>query len=101
MGGVGLVWAGEAWNLPYLIYADALAGLAVAAGILWGGPQLGRRTIDALLDAAPEGVQQENARAVARLHGAPGVCRARARRAGKPHFQGATRSAARPRNPQT
>src|ERR1700681_104075 len=32
--GVGLVWAGEIWNLPYLIYADALAGLAVAAVIL-------------------------------------------------------------------
>src|SRR5216684_1280777 len=23
--GVGLVWAGETWNVPYLIYADALA----------------------------------------------------------------------------
>src|SRR3984893_12251522 len=46
--GVGLVWAGEIWNLPYLIYADALAGLAVAAVILWVGSQLGRRTIDAL-----------------------------------------------------
>src|SRR5260370_20385213 len=31
IAGVGLVWAGETWNLPWLIYADALAGLAVAA----------------------------------------------------------------------
>src|SRR5260221_4240654 len=34
--GVGLVWAGETWNLPYLIYADALAALAVAAVFLLG-----------------------------------------------------------------
>ena len=55
IAGVGLVWAGETWNLPYLIYADALAALAVAAVILWVGSRLGRRTVDALLDAAPEG----------------------------------------------
>ena len=59
IGGIGLVWAGETWNLPWLIYADALAGLAVAGVILWVGSQLGRRTLDALLDAAPMGLQQE------------------------------------------
>src|SRR5437660_3506975 len=59
IAGVGLVWAGETWNMPYLVYADALAGLAVAAVILWVGSRLGRRTVDALLDAAPEGLQQE------------------------------------------
>src|SRR5436309_4336393 len=30
ISGVGLVWAGETWNVPYLVYADALAALAVA-----------------------------------------------------------------------
>src|SRR5262252_6538040 len=62
ISGVALVWAGETWNLPWLLYADALAGLAVAAVILWVGSQLGRRTLDALLDAAPKGLQQEIAR---------------------------------------
>src|SRR5213078_436774 len=57
--GIGLVWAGETWNMPWLNYADALAGLTVAAVILWVGAQLGRRTLDALLDAAPQGLQQE------------------------------------------
>ena len=28
--GIGLVWAGETWNLPWLAYADSIAGLAVA-----------------------------------------------------------------------
>src|SRR5205823_1245119 len=64
IAGIGLVWAGEAWNLPWLNYADALAGLTVAAVILWVGAQLGRRTLDALLDAAPQGLQQEIAKAV-------------------------------------
>src|SRR6266403_5272014 len=67
--GVGLVWAGETWNMPYLIYADALAALAVAGVILWVGSQLGRRTVDALLDAAPEGLQQEIARAIGNIEG--------------------------------
>ena len=95
ISGVGLVWAGEAWNMPYLIYADALAGLAVAAVILWVGSQLGRRTVDALLDAAPEGLQQEIARAIARMDGVLDVDRVRVRRAGNRHFVDATVSVAR------
>src|ERR1700731_3498809 len=93
--GVGLVWAGEIWNLPYLIYADALAGLAVAAVIFWVGSRLGPRTIDALLDAAPEGLQQQIARAVARMDGVLDVDRVRVRRAGNHHFVDATVSVAR------
>jgi len=95
IAGVGLVWAGETWNLPSLIYADALAGLAVAAVILWVGSQLGRRTIDALLDAAPEGLQQEIAKAIARMDGVLDVDRVRVRRAGNRHFVDATVSVAR------
>src|SRR5580693_1265775 len=93
--GIGLVWAGEMWNMPWLVYADALAGLAVAAVILWVGSQLGRRTLDALLDVAPEGLQQEIARAVARIEGVLDVDRVRVRRAGNRHFVDATVSVAR------
>jgi cation diffusion facilitator family transporter len=95
IAGVGLVWAGETWNLPYLIYADAIAALAVAAVILWVGSRLGRRTVDALLDAAPEGLQQEIARAIARMDGVLDVDRIRVRRAGNRHFVDATVSVAR------
>ena len=93
--GIALVWAGEAWNLPWLVYADALAGLAVAGVILWVGSRLGRRTLDALLDAAPEGLQQEIARAVGRMEGVLDVDRVRVRRAGNRHFVDATVSVAR------
>src|SRR6202171_6002444 len=95
IAGIGLVWAGETWNLPWLNYADALAGLAVAAVILWVGAQLGRRTMDALLDAAPLGLQQEIAKAVARMDGVLDVDRVRVRRAGNRHFVDATVSVAR------
>src|SRR6202045_4024470 len=95
IAGVGLVWAGETWNLPWLNYADALAGLTVAAVILWVGAQLGRRTLDALLDAAPQGLQQEIAKTVARMDGVLDVDRVRVRRAGNRHFVDATVSVAR------
>src|SRR5277367_3334447 len=67
IAGIGLVWAGETWNMPWLIYADALAGLVVAAVILWVGSRLGKRTLAALLDVAPVGLQQTIARAVASM----------------------------------
>ena len=95
IAGIGLVWAGQTWNLPWLAYADALAGLAVAAVILWVGSQLGRRTMDALLDVAPKGLQQEIALAVARMDGVLDVDRVRVRRAGSRHFVDATVSVAR------
>jgi cation diffusion facilitator family transporter len=93
--GIGLVWAGETWHLPWLAYADAIAGLAVAGVILWVGARLGRRTLDALVDAAPEGLRQEIARAVARMEGVLDVDRVRVRRAGNRHFVDATVSVAR------
>jgi cation diffusion facilitator family transporter len=95
IAGIALVWAGETWNMPWLVYADALAGLVVAGVILWVGSQLGRRTLDALLDAAPVGLQQEIARSVARMDGVLYVDRVRVRRAGNRHFVDATVSVAR------
>ncbi len=95
IAGIGLVWAGETWNVPALVYADSIAGLAVAAVILWVGSQLGRRTLEALLDVAPEGLQQRIAREVAQMEGVLDVDRVRVRRAGNRHFVDATVSVAR------
>ena len=95
ISGIGLVWAGETWNLAWLAYADALAGISVAAIILWVGSQLGRRTLDALLDVAPKGLQQEIAMAVGRMDGVLDVDRVRVRRAGNRYFVDATVSVAR------
>src|SRR5215831_15088941 len=35
IAGIGFVWAGETWDLPWLIYADSVAGLIVAGVIIW------------------------------------------------------------------
>jgi len=88
--GVALVWAGNVWNLPWLAYADSLAGLAVAGVILWVGSQLGRRTLDALLDAAPAGLQDQLVTEVGNISGVLHVERVRLRRAGNRYFVDAT-----------
>ena len=90
IAGIGLVWAGETWNLPWLIYADAVAGLVVAGVILWVGSRLGKRTLDALLDAVPAGLQEQIAHAVSKMDGVEEVHRVRVRRAGNRYFVDAT-----------
>jgi cation diffusion facilitator family transporter len=95
IAGIGLVWAGETWGVPWLVYADALAGLTVAAVIIWVGSRLGKRTLDALLDVAPEGLQENIASAVASMGGVLDVERIRMRRAGNRHFVDVTVSVAR------
>src|SRR5260370_3600129 len=96
--GIALVWAGNVWNLPWLVYADSLAGLAVAGVILWVGSQLGRRTLDALLDAAPAGLQDQLVTDVGNIDGVLRVERVRLRRAGNRYFVDATVSVARTAN---
>jgi cation diffusion facilitator family transporter len=96
--GVALVWAGNVWNLPWLSYADSLAGLAVAGVILWVGSQLGRRTLDALLDAAPAGLQDQLVTEVGNIEGVLHVERVRLRRAGNRYFVDVTVSVARTAN---
>ena len=53
-----------------LWYADAVAALGVSAVVVWVSVQLGRRTIDALLDGAPAGMERLVATVV---EGIPGV----------------------------
>jgi cation diffusion facilitator family transporter len=96
--GIALVWAGDVWNLPWLVYADSLSALAVAGVILWVSSMLGRRTIDALLDAAPVGLQNEITDAIGRMDGVLRVERVRVRRAGNRHFVDATVSVPRSAN---
>jgi len=88
--GIGLVWAGQKWNVSWLVYADAIAGLIVAAVILWVGSRLGKRTLDALLDAAPEGLQEQITKAIEKMEGVLHVERVRLRRAGNRYFVDAT-----------
>jgi cation diffusion facilitator family transporter len=84
--GMGAVWVGDRTGLAWLRFADPLAALGVAAVVIWVAAQLGRRTIDALLDVAPEGLQERVAGAVEELEGVLATERVRVRRAGNRHF---------------
>jgi cation diffusion facilitator family transporter len=55
--------------LKFLRQADAVAALGVSALVIWTSFRLGRRTIDALLDRAPEGVEARIAAAVVTVPG--------------------------------
>jgi len=86
IAGIALVWLGNRIGAPWLGYADPIAALAVAGVIIRVGSRLGRRTLDALLDAAPVGLQQRVAQAVNELDGVLATERVRVRRAGNRHF---------------
>jgi cation diffusion facilitator family transporter len=86
MFGMLCAWLGQRLEAEWLFYADPLAALFVAAVIIWVGGRLGKRTLDALLDAAPAGLQERIAGAVNELEGVLSADRVRVRRAGHHHF---------------
>ncbi|SPE41483.1 Cation diffusion facilitator family transporter [Candidatus Sulfopaludibacter sp. SbA3] len=57
-------------RLVFLRDADAIAALGVSILVVWVSLQLGRRTIDALMDRAPEGMEE---RILAVVEAVPGV----------------------------
>jgi cation diffusion facilitator family transporter len=52
-----------------LRWGDAVAALGVSAVVVWVSVKLGRRTVDALLDRAPEGMEQRIITAVETVKG--------------------------------
>ncbi len=55
--GLALVLAGRAYGITWLADADPVAALVVAVIVVYVSSRLARRTIDALLDAAPAEVR--------------------------------------------
>lgn len=86
IAGLVAVWVGERFGIPWLSYADPLAALVVAGVVIWVGSRLGIKTMDALLDAAPLGLQDDIDRAARGVDGVLDVSRVRVRRAGNHHF---------------
>src|SRR5215471_1218903 len=74
--GLGLVWAGAHWQIPWLTKADPVAALVVSGVIVYVSSRLGRQTIDALLDAAPPGYRSRIIDAVLKIDGVIEVERA-------------------------
>ena len=84
--GITAAWLGQKYRVEWLTYADSIAALGVAGVILWIGSRLGKRTLDALLDVAPSGLQQRIAQAVDELEGVLNAERVRVRRSGQRYF---------------
>ncbi|MFZ0640334.1 MAG: cation-efflux pump [Candidatus Acidiferrales bacterium] len=84
--GLVAVWLGQVFSIPWLRYTDPIAALVVAGVIIWVGWRLGRRTLEALLDVAPVGLQQKIAIAAGKIEGVLAVDRVRLRRAGQRYF---------------
>ena len=84
--GLALVWAGAHWQIPWLVKADPVAALLVSGVIVYVSSRLARRTIDALLDAAPAGYRNRIIEAALNVNGVIEVERARIRRAGNRYF---------------
>ena len=84
--GLVLVMVGRSYRVDWLRDADPLAALFVAGVVVSVSWRLARRTIDALLDAAPPGVRSQIQDAVSHLDGVLEVDRVRIRRAGNHYF---------------
>ncbi len=84
--GLVCVVVGRAYSIPWLMKADPVAALVVACIVVYVSSQLGRQTIDALLDAAPKGVRSQIIEEVYRVDGVLAVDRVRIRRAGSRYF---------------
>jgi len=86
MVGLLLVLAGRNYGIGWLRDADPIAALFVAGVVVYVSSRLARKTIDALLDAAPAGVRSRILSAVYQVEGVLEVDHVRIRRAGNRYF---------------
>src|SRR6202165_4029173 len=84
--GLALVLLGRIYGIGWLRDADPVAALFVAGVVVYVSWRLARKTIDALLDAAPKGVRNQIVAAVSTVDGLLEVDRVRIRRAGNRYF---------------
>jgi cation diffusion facilitator family transporter len=90
--GISGAWLGMRFGIAWLSRLDAVAALGVAGVIIWIGSRLGKRTADALLDVAPQGLRERIETAVGKTEGVLQSERVRVRRAGQRYFVDVTLS---------
>jgi cation diffusion facilitator family transporter len=95
IGGLILVKIAEVTHLSWLVKADAVAALVVAMIVIYVSLQLGKRTLEGLLDAAPRGTDETIRQAVAHVDGVVHVDAVRVRQSGAETFSDVTISVAR------
>lgn len=84
--GLLLVMLGRRNGIGWLRDADPIAALAVATIVIYVSSRLARKTIDALLDAAPAGARKQIIAALSDVDGLLEIDRVRIRRAGNRYF---------------
>jgi cation diffusion facilitator family transporter len=84
--GLVLVLVGRTYHVEWLRLSDPIAALFVAGVVVSVSWRLARRTVDALLDAAPPGVRAKIQDAVSHVDGVLEVDRVRIRRSGNRYF---------------
>src|SRR5712691_334358 len=84
--GLGLVLIGRTYHIDWLRDSDPIAALFVAGVVVSVSWRLARRTVDALLDAAPPGVRNQILERIRNVNGVLEVDRVRIRRAGNRYF---------------
>ena len=86
VAGLVLVLLGRRYGIAWMRDADPVAALFVAGVVVYVSSRLARKTIDALLDAAPAEVRGKIISAVSHVEGVLEVDRVRIRRAGNKYF---------------
>jgi cation diffusion facilitator family transporter len=86
IAGLGFVWAGREFHVAWLSKADPISALGVAGIVMWVSWRMARETLDALLDAAPNGVRNQIIAQVGSVPGVLEVERVRIRKAGSRCF---------------
>lgn len=89
MGLLGVAW-GPRLGMPWLVQADAVAALGVAALVAIVSLRLGRQSVADLLDAIPADLQAQVADAARGVEGVAEVRRVRLRRSGADTFADVT-----------
>ena len=84
--GLILVYVAEDKNIPVLRNADPIAALVVAGIVVYISMRLGKRTVDALVDAAPAGASDQISEAVSSVPGVLNHERIRVRQSGERLF---------------
>ncbi len=84
--GLALVQLGRTYAIGWLKKADPIAALFVTGVVVYVSWRLSRKTIDALLDAAPAGVRSQIIDRIGGVDGVLEVERVRIRRAGNRYF---------------
>jgi cation diffusion facilitator family transporter len=84
--GLLLVLLGRIWNIDWMRNADPVSALFVAGVVIYVSSRLARKTVDALVDAAPAGVRNKIVAAVSSVDGLLEIDRVRIRRAGNRYF---------------